>query len=126
MLCVGVYLSLHGDIIPNNGYIVISDIGSTNDSALICHTNRPPVLYYGYHNSGGNWFGPDETVIDFRFPGFRRNRSRKIVRLLKRFYVVSVPPPEGIYQCVVEDDTFVEQTIHVGLYNRGEGTNVNS
>ena len=39
----GVYLSLNGVIIPNHGYVVMSDIGSAgDDTALICHTNRPP------------------------------------------------------------------------------------
>ena len=28
------YLSLDDDIIPNHGYVVISDIGSTDDTAL--------------------------------------------------------------------------------------------
>ena len=34
-----VYLSLNGDIIPNHGYVLISDIGFTDDTALLCHTN---------------------------------------------------------------------------------------
>ena len=36
-----VYLSLSDQIIPNHDYIVISDIGSTDNTALICHTNSP-------------------------------------------------------------------------------------
>ena len=32
-------LCLNGDIIPNHGYVVISDIGSTDNITLICHTN---------------------------------------------------------------------------------------
>ena len=37
-----VYLSLDGTVIPNHGYVEISDIGSTDDFALLCHTNFPP------------------------------------------------------------------------------------
>ena len=40
MLCLPtvVYLSLNDDIIANHGYVVISDIGSTDDTALIILT----------------------------------------------------------------------------------------
>ena len=72
-MSVGVYLSLNGDIIPNHGYVVISDIGSTHDTALICHTNRPATLNNNAH-SGGDWFAPNNTrVTDTAVPGFRRN-----------------------------------------------------
>ena len=30
-------------------------------------------------------------------------------------------PSEGIYQCLVENDTFTKQTIDIGLYNSGGG-----
>ena len=39
-----VYLSLNGDIIPDHGYVMISDIGSTDNTALLCHTNCPATL----------------------------------------------------------------------------------
>ena len=39
-----VYLSLNGDIIRNHGYVVISDIGSTDNTALLCHTNHPATI----------------------------------------------------------------------------------
>ena len=34
-----VYLSLNDAIISNNSHVVISDIGSTENTALICNTN---------------------------------------------------------------------------------------
>ena len=39
-----VYLSLGDNIIPNHGYVMISDIGSTVNTALLCHTNRPATF----------------------------------------------------------------------------------
>ena len=119
-LATGVYLSMNDDIIPNHGYVVISDIGSTDDTALICHTNRPATLNNNA-DSGGNWFGPDETRVDGHdVPGFRRNRGPMMVRLLLR-KTATDPPSEGIYHCLVEDDTLTEQTVYVGLYNSGGG-----
>ena len=118
-MSVGVYLSLNGDVIPNHGYVVISDIGSADETALICHTNRPATLNNNAH-SGGNWFAPDNTrVNDNDVPGFMRARDPMIVRLLRN--TATDPPSEGIYQCLVEDDTITLHNVHIGLYNNGEG-----
>ena len=98
---------------------MISDIGSADDTALICHTNRPNVE--DRTNSGGNWFAPDGTRVNNNdVPGFRRSRAPMMVRLLRN--TATDPPSEGIYHCLVEDDTFTEQTVYVGLYNTGGGT----
>ena len=117
---VGVYLSLDSVIIPNHGYVAISDIGSTDDTALICHTNRSPPN--NGPNSGRHWFAPDETRVDFKgtaVPGFRRNRGAMIVRLLRN--TSAGTPSEGIYHCLVDDDTNTLQIINVGLYNSEGG-----
>ena len=102
---------------------MISNIGSTDDTALICHTNRPATRDTTNNpNSGGDWFAPDETrVTDTAVPGFRRIRDPMIVRLLRN--TATDPPSEGIYHCLVEDDTLTEQTVYVGLYNSGGGKN---
>ena len=114
-----VYLSFNDDIIPNHGYVVINDIGSTDDTSLICHTNRPATLSNNAH-SGGDWFAPDETRVNGNdVPGFRRTRGPMMVRLLRN--TATDPPSEGIYHCLVEDDTLTEQTVYVGLYNTGGG-----
>ena len=131
------FLCLKGDIIPSHGYVDISDIGSTEDTALICHTNRPATLSSGGNtmmHSGGEWVGPDGTAVGTRYsnehdvPGFRRNRGPGVVRLIR--YTTSrdpslngmtFTPPEGIYHCEVEDATLTQQTVYVGLYNSGRG-----
>ena len=124
-LAVGVYLSLNDDIIPNHGYVVISDIGSNDDTALICHTNRPATItdIGGSTNSGGDWFAPNGTTVGFGsnsiVSGFRRTRGPMMVRLLRN--TATDPPSEGIYHCLVEDDTLTVQTVYVGLYNSGGG-----
>ena len=58
---IGVYLSLNNTIIPNHGYVMISDIGSTNNDSLLCHTNKAAP---SDGNSGGNWFAPDGVAVD--------------------------------------------------------------
>ena len=114
------YISLNGDNIPNNGYVVISDIGTTNDIALLCNTNRSPT---GSGNSGGNWFVPDGSAVgslsDVGTTGadFGRTRAPGLVRLIRNSAATGTPT-EGIYRCEIQDDTM---TVYVGLYNSGGG-----
>ena len=98
--------------------MVISDIGSTDATALICHTDHPAS---DSTNSGGDWFAPDGTkVTSTAVPGFGRNRAPMMVRLLRN--TATGPPSEGIYHCLVEDATLTERTLYVGLFNSGGGS----
>ena len=110
------YLSLNGRIIPNNSYVTISDIGTSNDSALLCHTNRPA----SGGNSGGNWYSPVGTRVLGVYErngvkGLVRNRAPMMVRLFKK--TINASPLEGIYQCVINDFEKVEHTLNVGIYD---------
>ena len=118
------HLTLNDDYIPNHGYVMISDIGSTGGTALICNTNRiNNISNPNGPNSGGDWHAPDGTIVgdlgSDNVPGFERNRGPMVVRLHRN--TATDPPSEGIYYCVVEDDTFTNQTVYVGLYNSGGG-----
>ena len=123
---IHVYLTLNGTFIPNHGYVVISDIGNT---ALICNTNRIADFTVNLSgnrtrfHSGGDWHAPNGTIVgdldESTVPGFERDRRPMKVRLHRN--TSTGTPSEGIYYCVVEDDTFTEQTVYVGLYNNGGG-----
>ena len=120
-MITGVYLSLNGRVIPNNGYVVIGGIGTTgDDTALLCITNHPPPT--GSGNSGGDWFAPDGTAVqrhDNAVPGVRRNRGPMVVRLYRN--TATGPPAEGIYQCEIMDAAGTTQMLCVGLYSTGGG-----
>ena len=122
-MITGVYLSLNGRVIPNHGYVVISDIGTAgDDTALLCHTNRPADSgTINNPHSGGDWFGPDGTRVTFgtSVPGFRRRRDSMVVRLYRDTAIGT--PAEGIYYCQIQDATDTLHTVHVGLYNDGGG-----
>ena len=92
----------------------MDDIGSTDDTALLCHTNEP-----SRRDSEGDWFAPNGTKVSNYtdsmprdVPGFGRTRSPHLVRL-KRSSDGS--PPEGTYKCVVRDTTNINQTVYVGI-----------
>ena len=115
LLRTDVFFSLNGDIIPNHGYVEISDIGSTDGSALLCHTNYIRPLSH----SGGDWLAPSGARIqEDDVKGFTRNRGFKVVRLKR---TTTGPPPEGMYWCSIQDASSTHQTIYVGLYNHGQG-----
>ena len=89
---------------------MISDIGSTDDTALLCNTN------YNGTPSSGNWFAPDGTRVNFDdVPGVTRTRGPMVVRLKR----TTATPAEGIYRCEVNDNTETQQTVYVGLYSDG-------
>ena len=103
---------------PDNGYV---DIDSTESTALLCHTNRPPPS--GSAHSGGDWFAPDGTRVgpvgSTDIPGFGRNRDSMVVRLLRDTNTGT--PPEGIYRCSIMDADGNDRNVYVGLYNNGQG-----
>ena len=108
ILFADVFLSLNGVVIPNHGYVNISDIG-TDDSALLCHTTHP-----GIHEPEGHWFAPDGTrVFVDDVPGFKRSRGPMVVRLNKHS---GTDQPEGIYKCTIKREDSKFKRIFVGLY----------
>ena len=123
MLCyyVDVYLSHNGEVIPNRGYVLISGIGSSDDTALLCHTNRPP-LPGGPKHSRGDWVAPNGVrVNNDDVHGVARNRGPKVVRLKIYTDISAGDSPEGIYSCEIKDNTSTLQTVYVGLYNSERG-----
>ena len=105
-LLTDVFLSLHGVVITNNGIVDISDIGSTDDTALLCHTDILP--------QDGDWTAPDGTrIFASDVPGVARSRGPTFLRLKK-----AGTPPEGIYTCVIKTAANTFETRHVGLYNQ--------
>ena len=95
--------------------MVIDNIGSTDDTALLCHTNYLPSPDSG--TSGGDWFYPNGTRVlgedAHSVSGFVRIRGTNVVGLKRS---TSMIQPEGIYKCVIQDDTLVHQTVYVRLY----------
>ena len=116
---IDVFLRLNGAVIPDHGLLNISDIGSTDETALLCITNGPP----NGANSEGDWFVPDGTKVGnlgtTDVPGFGRNRGPMVVRLRRN--TATDPADEGIYQCSINDAESTSHSLYVGLYTSGRG-----
>ena len=92
----------------------INDIGSTDNTSLLCITNRPPPS--DSTTSGGNWFAPDKTRVNGTdVPGFVRTRDPMVVRLKR----TTATAAEGIYRCSVNDADSTPHSLYVGLYTSG-------
>ena len=121
LLSSAVFVSLNCHIIPNHGYVDIRDIGTTYDTALLCHSDRGPT---SVGDSGGDWYAPDGTRVGRsgmnKVPGFVRNRGSMVVRLLRN--TATDPAAEGIYQSSILDAEGNNQMLYVGLYNTGNGS----
>ena len=96
--------------------MILEDIGNTDDTALVCHTNNPPP--HGNANSDGDWYAPNgKKVGGDNGPGdqgFVRNRGPHVVRLKRS---TAGTPLEGIYRCVIQDHTKKNITVNVRLMN---------
>ena len=116
------YLSLNGIIVPNNGYVDISNIGSYSNS-LQCHypdRNR-------FCDSQIDWFAPDGTRVNNGVPGLYTENHYHYYHYYRNYLVLALEqtytatPQRGIYSCSVDNSALTTRTIYVGLYNNGEG-----
>ena len=112
------YLNFGGENLPMNGYVAISALGSTEDTALVCRTDQPDCCEGD--NITGGWFNPNGTMIEFdasSSQGFYSSGGSGGIRLLRGTGI----PVEGIYTCRTADGSSTTQTVFVGLYNEGGG-----
>ena len=95
----------------------MDDIGSTDDTALLCHTNEPAarLIVGDWFDPNGNKVGNDGGSKHGDVPGFKRSRVPHVVRLKRSSS--DGTPPEGVYKCVVKDTTDTNQTVYVGIYS---------
>ena len=119
-------LSLDGETVPNDSYVIASNIGVDNNNALLCNTDRSDCCRGGDHPDGttaqGHWYRPDGmevmsfTIEDMADPTrnfFFRNRGTGIVRLSRR----GNPPQSqrGRFRCVLPDTSGMDVTLFVNI-----------
>ena len=120
----GVFLLLSGVTIPNDGYVLASDIGS-GSTGLLCNTDRSDCCGRGDHPAmalQGHWYRPDMTEVmsfgaeDAANPTrnfFSRDRGTGIVRLNRN----GSPPAadRGRLRCEIPDANGDTVTLYVNI-----------
>ena len=102
----GLFLSLRGTPIDDDGFVNAGDIGNNND-ALLCLTNATDCC--AGSNRMGDWYFPNGTVVgSFSDNGgninndfFSRNRDTSVVRLNR----YNNPSERGRFSCELLGDT---------------------
>ena len=117
----GVYLSLNGVTIPNEGYVLVTDItDSEGDGGLLCNTDRSDCCRASDGVAQGHWYFPDGsqvgsfTEVDTGFPirnFFYRNRVTRIVRLNH----LGDPPERGHFHCELPSAASDMVTMYVNI-----------
>ena len=113
------YLSLRGDTTPNDGYVLITEIGE-EDAALHCNTDRTDCCGNSDGVAQGEWYRPDGSRVlsytdefaqdpDRNF--FSRNRGTGIVRLNK----FGNPSQRGRFRCVLANAAGDTVTMYVNI-----------
>ena len=118
------HLSLNGVTVPNEGYVLASNIGGGNN-ALLCNTIRSDCCRGGDHPNGiaqGHWYRPDGTeVVSFTAENmadstnnfFSRDRGTGIVRLNRNGDPLQ--SQRGHFRCVIPDVNGMDVTLYVNI-----------
>ena len=110
---VGVTLSLHGYAVANNSYVNVADIGNTNDSALLCCTDKLGCCG-NKSNKQGHWYFPNRVMVPYTIKrGLQRNRGDGVVRLKQN----GTSTDRGLFYCKVPDANNENQTVYVYIGN---------
>ena len=131
LIMLGVFLSLRGAAIDNDGFVDVDDIhvgrqNSNSDSnSLLCHTNNRNcctrdssvnirISVSTIESRRGRWFLSNGSVISTDPPvgGYRRNRSIGVVLLYRD---LSTRTERGRLRCEIPDALNVTRTLYVNI-----------
>ena len=120
------YISIGEVILPNYAFVELSDVGSTVDDSLTCHTDLPSCCSGGQGIHRGDGYFPNGTRLYF-YGGISQSRGAQQVSLRRMNSVSDVE--SGIFSCDIpttsvhsDVDISTRDSVYVGVYNTGGGT----
>ena len=119
------YVRFNNMILPNHGYVDLSQVGEAGSNSVQCHTDLTSCCTSGITNAVDrpDWYLPGSGAVPLPFSGgIYQARGVQRNDLRRRNNVLT---PSGIYRCEIPtddgDDGFVRETVYVGIYSSGGG-----
>ena len=112
LILTGVYLSLKEKVYANNSIVSITDIGTDQDAAFQCITDRMPCCSYYY----GEWYFPNESVVyhhNHNMIFYRATGNNGRVSLIRAS--PDVMSPTGQFCCVVPDAAGINKSACINV-----------
>ena len=125
------YVSFMGQTLVNHSYVDLSTVGNSSNgsNSIQCHTDLSTCCSGRQGPHRGDWYFPNGTILPFSGDMYKVRGAQR-VDLCR----TTATGPTGIYRCgiatnAVHDytDIFsVRDTVYVGLYTTGLGTDNSS
>jgi hypothetical protein len=120
---VAPYITFKGQIMPNNSYVELSEVGRTISDGVQCHTDLTTCCNASYGPHRGQWYSPYSSEDLSQKNGFGQGLVSLHNHTVLRF---------GMYRCEIDTSTSIQsgesvpgprETVYVGLYYkfRGQG-----
>ena len=117
------------DTLSNHSYVNLTAVGTFYTNRLECHTDLVTCCTSNQGDDRGDWFFPNESIVQFRDSGdniYQRPASVNGQQIYLRRR--NNGGANGIYQCTIEtnavhsddnSDTTTREIVYVGLYASG-------
>jgi hypothetical protein len=116
---------LHGEAIPNNGFVSAENIGESNEAALLCTTDSGNCC--SDRVSEQQWLFPNGTRVPSRERGWTLWTSYgtgdSVIRLHRQ--ADSDGQVRGLFRCQIPNQYRVSLTLYVGIYPTNESEQYN-
>ena len=120
------YVTLMGEILPNNSYVDFSLVGDRNSGGegVQCHTDLTTCCSRHQGMERGDWYAPDSvTRLPFYESGnlksvFEHRDNQKVI-LYHRPWVTRSNITSGIYRCDIAVTGSGRGIIYMGMYESG-------
>ena len=109
---------LHGQLLSNNSYVSLEELGEGLINSLLCVTDKD-ISTSGHRE--GEWYFPNGTQVPIQGAGlnFYRNRHTQIVHLHQRYATANL---FGMFRCEVSNRDQVLHVLYAGIFPSGGGT----
>ena len=119
------YVSFMGQTLANHSYVDLSDVGTSENSSVQCHTDLSTCCNNVQGSHRGDWYFPNGDRLQFSGDIYE---ARVAQRVDLRRVSSAMSSPVGIYCCDIpteavndDSDISVRATVYVGLYTDSGG-----